>query len=90
MSDLKYVFKRELDIKANIKRGVVDIFESEFSPTEQALRQITHKCIDTYDQKVREALIELGWTPPKDKPCTSSTVEVIGNIHDNPELLGGK
>ncbi len=75
MNDLNYVFKRKLYIKANIERGVVDIFESESSPTEQALRQFTHKYIDTYDQKVREALIELGWTPPKDTPCTSATVE---------------
>lgn len=30
---------------------------------------------------------KLGWTPPKDTPCTSATVEIIGKIHDNPELL---
>jgi hypothetical protein len=44
------------------------IHQTLYAEYEDFKEEIYHVVMETREQGVREALIRLGWTPPKDKP----------------------
>ena len=59
---------KELNFKSGIeiKRKICADGKIELETTESLSGRIYKEALDTKDQIVREALISLGWTPPKE------------------------
>lgn len=53
----------DISVQASIADGGINI-RTEFSGV---INEVFHKRVELEDKAVREALIKLGWTPPKDE-----------------------
>ena len=61
-------------MRYNIDTKVIDKDIISTVSTEDPMEVITRKIIRTQDDQIRQALITLGWTPPKEKEDERSPV----------------
>ena len=62
------------EINANVyDNGLIELTEHHYTGFDGLVASYARNIIDTKDKTIREALIKLGWTPPKGKSNDQNT-----------------